>query len=215
MSALAYKKINANQRQASAFGEVVVPLSKSLPLATFAASTEIFAPGQAALNVYQVEFGAVRVYRLLADGRRQVIAFHLAGESFGLEAGGMHQLFAETIIPSGLRIVPLDGAGRQQIDIAALALQAMASAQNHIMLVSRLTAVERISAFLLDMANRQGGLDHFDLPMSRLDMADYLDLTIETVSRVLAKLRSAGLIRLRSIRRVEIMRPEDLYNISA
>lgn len=215
MSAVAYKKIMTNHQQAAAFGEVVVPLSKSLPLATFAASTEIFAPGQAALNIYQVEFGAVRVYRLLSDGRRQVIAFHLAGESFGLEAGATHQLFAETIIPTGLRIVPTDGASRHQIDVTALALQAMASAQNHIMLVSRLTAVERISAFLLDMANRQGGLNHFDLPMSRLDMADYLDLTIETVSRVLAKLRSAGLIRLRSIRRVEIMRPEDLHNISA
>jgi CRP/FNR family nitrogen fixation transcriptional regulator len=91
----------------------------------------------------------------------------------------------------------------------------MLRAQEHLAVIGRQTAVERIAGFLLDMANRQGNLDHFDLPMSRLDIADYLGLTIETVSRVFAKLRASNLIKLQSVRCVQIQDFKALASLCA
>lgn len=185
------------------------------PVAAFTAGSEIYAPGDKAGTFYHIEFGAVRVHRLLADGRRQVIAFHLAGETFGFEADGTHSFFAEAITQTGLRSISRSANDEATPDLLTLALRGMLRAQEHIMMIGRQTAVERIAGFLLDMAERQGGLEHFDLPMSRLDIADYLGLTIETVSRVFAKLRSAGLIKLRSIRCVEISKHDALSSLCA
>lgn len=189
--------------------------SRTCSVATFSAEEEIYAPGDKAGIYYQVEVGAVRVHRLLSDGRRQVIAFHLAGETFGFEADRTHKFFAEAINQTALRAMSPPANGAASPELLALALRGMLRAQEHIMMIGRQTAVERISGFFLDMADRQGGLDYFDLPMSRLDIADYLGLTIETVSRVFAKLRSSGLIKLRSIRCVEIRKPEALRGLCA
>ncbi|KGE00856.1 transcriptional regulator [Rhizobium sp. YS-1r] len=182
---------------------------------TFNAGAEIYAPGDKAGTFYQVEFGAVRVHRLLSDGRRQVIAFHLAGETFGFEADRTHSFFAEAITQTGLRAISRPANGEASPELLTLALRGMLRAHEHIMMIGRQTAVERISGFLVDMADRQGGIEYFDLPMSRLDIADYLGLTIETVSRVFAKLRSAGLIKLRSIRCVELKKLETLRSLCA
>jgi CRP/FNR family nitrogen fixation transcriptional regulator len=186
------------------FNPSVVGLQKASPVTTFAGGTEIYAPGELAGNLYEIEFGAVRVHRLLSDGRRQVIAFYLAGETFGFEAERTRSFFAEAIVPSGVRIARQSPDGQPSPDLLVLALRGMLRAQEHLTVIGRQTAVERIAGFLLDMANRQGSLNHFDLPMSRLDIADYLGLTIETVSRVFAKLRAAGLIKLQSVRCVQI-----------
>ncbi|WP_117192448.1 helix-turn-helix domain-containing protein [Rhizobium terrae] len=183
---------------------------RSHSVTTFNAGAEIYAPGDKAGTFFQIEFGAVRIHRLLSDGRRQVIAFHLAGETFGFEADRTHSFFAEAIIPTGLRALSRPANDQASPELLVLALRGMLRAQEHILMIGRQTAVERISGFLLDMAERQGGLEYFDLPMTRLDIADYLGLTIETVSRVFAKLRSAGLIKLRSIRCVEIKKLEAL-----
>ncbi|MBW6422782.1 helix-turn-helix domain-containing protein [Rhizobium sp. XQZ8] len=185
------------------------------PIITFNAGAEIYAPGDKATSYYHVEFGAVRIHRLLSDGRRQVIAFHLAGETFGFEADRTHSFFAEAITQAGLRTIARPANDEASPEMLSLALRGMMRAQEHIMMIGRQTAVERIAGFLLDMAERQGGLEHFDLPMTRLDIADYLGLTIETVSRVFAKLRASGLIKLRSIRCVEISKHEALGSLCA
>jgi CRP/FNR family nitrogen fixation transcriptional regulator len=179
---------------------------------TFAGGKEIYTPGQQSGTFYAVEFGAVRLHRLLSDGRRQVIAFYLAGESFGFEAERTHAFFAEAIVPTGLRSFSQTGSGEE---ILTLALRGMLRAQEHLTVIGRQTAVERIAGFLLDMANRQGNLDNFDLPMSRLDIADYLGLTIETVSRVFAKLRASNLIKLQSVRCVQIQDFKALSSLCA
>ncbi len=185
------------------------------PLSMFNAGSEIYVPGQKATTLYRIEFGAVRVYRLLSDGRRQVIAFYLAGEMFGLEVGETHSSFAEAMVSTGVKTYsPSENSGHQA-DLLRIALHGMMRAQEHILVIGRQTAVERLAAFLLDIAKRQGELKQFDLPMSRLDIADYLGLTIETVSRVLAKLRSSGLIRLPSIRSVEISDMNALHGFCA
>lgn len=181
----------------------------------FNAGSEIYVPGQKAATLYRIEFGAVRVHRLLSDGRRQVIAFYLAGEIFGIEAGDTHTCFAEAMVSTGTKTYSLTDGPDAQSELLRIALNGLVRAQDHILAIGRQTAVERLAAFLLDLAQRQGELKQFDLPMSRLDIADHLGLTIETVSRVLAKLRSSGLIKLISIRSVEISDMDALRGLCA
>lgn len=186
------------------------------PPAYFPAGAEIYAQGERAGNLYRVEFGAVRVYRLLADGRRQISAFHLAGETFGFEADTTHHFFAEAICATGIRVTPPSSARDEMAhELLTMALQGLVRAQEHLLVLGRQNAEERIAAFLADMADRQGGLPLVELPMSRTDIADYLGLTIETVSRVFSRLRQKGVIRLPGLRSVEILKPQALQQMVA
>ncbi|TPK72428.1 cyclic nucleotide-binding domain-containing protein [Mesorhizobium sp. B2-4-15] len=184
------------------------------PVSFHTAGSEIYAQGEKAGAFYQIEFGAVRIYRLLADGRRQISAFHLAGETFGFEADTTHHFFAEAINATGVRAIRLAADADVSRQLLPLALKGLTRAQEHLLVLGRQTAVERVAAFLLDMAERQGGLQPVELPMSRMDIGDYLGLTIETVSRVFTKLKDKGMIRLHGLRNVEIVRYEALRNIS-
>ena len=184
------------------------------PIAFHPDDTEIYGQGEQAGTIYRIEYGAVRIYRLLADGRRQVVAFHIAGETFGFEAGSFRSFFAETIAPTGLSIVELGEDGRYSTELMALALKEMVRAQEHLLVVGRQSAVEKLAVFLVDLDDRQGGGGSIDLPMTRTDIGDYLGMTIETVSRNLAKLRQAGVLRLKNTRCVEILNREKLRQLS-
>ena len=203
--------IFASRAAGSSGLEALAPVQ---PLSCFAAGAEIYAQGEAARSLYQVEFGAVRLYRLLADGRRQIMAFYLSGEVFGFEADGAHHFFAESIGSSGIRVLRLSNDGDLPRKILPLALRSIVRAQEHLLVLGRQNAAERVAAFLIDMAERQGGLERFDLPMSRMDIADYLGLTIETVSRVFTRLKQKGTIRLPGLRSVEIVRWQALRDMS-
>jgi CRP/FNR family transcriptional regulator, nitrogen fixation regulation protein len=186
------------------------------PQATFyAEGSELYAQGDRAHGIYQVAFGAVRVFRILADGRRQISAFHLAGEIFGFEASATHRFFAEAICASGVRVFRMAAGADASRELLPLALSGLMKAQDHQLVLSRQSAGERVAAFLLDLAERQGGLESFELPMSRLDIADYLGLTIETVSRTLTRFKAKGIISLPSLRRVEIRRWGPLQQLAA
>jgi CRP/FNR family nitrogen fixation transcriptional regulator len=196
------------------------PSSRSLggfqPVVLFPAGTEIYAQGEKSDSLYKVEFGAIRIYRLLADGRRQISAFHLAGEIFGFEADRTHHFFAEAMCATGVRARRT--AFRQNefaSELLPVALQDLVRAQEHLLVLGRQNAVERVAAFLVDMSERQGGLRTIELPMSRTDIADYLGLTIETVSRVFSKLRQKGVLRLPSLRGVEIMKWQALQDMAS
>jgi CRP/FNR family nitrogen fixation transcriptional regulator len=180
----------------------------------FAAGTEIYAQGGKSGNLYKIEFGAVRIYRLLADGRRQISAFHLAGEIFGFEADTTHHFFAEAICATRIRVLRLFSQSNLAGEILPVALQSLVRAQEHLLVLGRQNAVERVAAFLVDMSERQGGLRQIELPMSRADIGDYLGLTIETVSRVFSKFRQKGVIRLRSLRCVEIVKWQVLQDMA-
>ncbi len=174
------------------------------------ANAEIYGQGEKATALYQVQFGAVRIYRLLADGRRQISAFHVGGEVFGFEADGMHHFFAEAICASRVTVYRLPVDADVSREILPVALNALVRAQEHLLVIGRQNAGERVAAFLLDMMDRQGGLRQIELSMSRTDIGDYLGLTIETVSRVFSKFRQSGQIRLHGARIVEIARPDSL-----
>jgi len=190
------------------------PATLSQAVTCFPAGAEIYVQGEKATALYQVEFGAVRVYRLLSDGRRQISAFHLAGEVFGFEADGTHHFFAEAIGATGVRVLRLAANADLSHKLLPLALQGLVRAQEHLLVLGRQHAVERVAAFLVDMADRQGGLDHFELPMSRIDIADYLGLTIETVSRVFTKLKERGIVRLPGLRSVVVVKKPALRDLS-
>jgi CRP/FNR family nitrogen fixation transcriptional regulator len=165
---------------------------------------ELFAEGDEAEFFYQVVSGAIRSYKLLSDGRRQIDAFHLRGDIFGLEAGREHRFSAEavgdvTVIAyrrSRLgALIQDDPTFRDKIMTATL--RSLQRAQDHMLLLGRKTAQEKLATFLLDMAERiSTDEEHFELPMQRSDIADHLGLTIETVSRTLTQFARSGLIRL-------------------
>ncbi|RUV74809.1 MAG: cyclic nucleotide-binding domain-containing protein [Mesorhizobium sp.] len=194
--------------------EPLFPAVMGQPIPFYPSGAEIYAEGEEAGNLFQVQFGCVRVYRLMADGRRQISAFYLSGEVFGFEAEPMHQFFAEAIGGTGVRKIRLTSEIAASPKFLPLALLTMSRAQQHLLVLGRQNAAERVAAFLLDIAERQGGLDHVDLPMSRGDIADYLGLTIETVSRIFTKFRQMGFIGLEGSREVELMNRQALRDMS-
>lgn len=171
---------------------------------------EIYAEGDAADRVFRVLSGAVRTVQLLEDGRRQVNAFYLAGEMFGLEAGETYRFSAEAIVPSTLLVVRRDRLARQLAARPALAgalwrmtARELERARAHLTLLGRKTAVERVASFLMSMAERSAG-ETIELPMGRQDIADFLGLTIETVSRTISLLEERRAIELASARCIRI-----------
>jgi CRP/FNR family transcriptional regulator, nitrogen fixation regulation protein len=162
---------------------------------------EIFGEAEPAEYVYQVVDGAVRSYKLLSDGRRQINAFHLAGDIFGLETDGVHRFTAEAIVETTVRLVKrvsLAHVAEQDTTVARDLLNMTASnlrhAEDHMLLLGRKTSLERVAAFLLEMDSRLTAAGVMALPMCRRDIADYLGLTLETVSRALSVLQDKGVL---------------------
>lgn len=178
---------------------------RSVPL-LLDAGEEIYSPGQRSDRLYRVKSGAVRIYRLLANGRRQISAFHFPGEIFGFDTDSTHHFFADAILDTELEIFLLTNNAGFDKAMMESALRCLVRSQEHLLVVGRQVAMERVAAFLIDMIKRQGRPDRVDLPMSRADIADYLGLTIETVSRIFTKLRMQGLIGLDEIRKVRILK---------
>ncbi len=171
----------------------------------YSADAVIYAQGETAGPMYLVEFGMVRICQMTADGRRLVSAFHTAGEVFGFAADGVHASYAESVDGAGIRVLRACRGDQSSGSMLTLALKSLASAQNHLMLLGRRSANERMAALLLDLAARQGDERSVYLPMQRYDIADYLGMTFETVSRVLRALKDQGIIRLRSTSEVELL----------
>jgi CRP/FNR family nitrogen fixation transcriptional regulator len=174
----------------------------------FEADGEIFAEGEPAEFIHKVISGAVRTTHLLGDGHRQIGGFHLPGEVFGLEYGKAHRFSAEAIVPCEVafvsrraleRIAERDGDAARQL--WALTSRELANLQDHVLILSRKHAAERVGAFLLKLS-RQAASATVDLPMSRGDIGDHLGLTLETVSRTLGQFARDNVIALPSARRV-------------
>jgi CRP/FNR family nitrogen fixation transcriptional regulator len=173
----------------------------------FAQDSEIYAECSEVRSFYKVVSGVVRTCKFLSDGRRQIGGFHRAGEIFGLELGAFHSLSAEAV--SDCTVVAYRWRGLHQMtaqggqlapQIFSFAMQCLQRAQDHALLLGRRSAAQRVAAFLLEAAGREGAEHTVHLAMTRQDIADYLGLTIETVSRTLSQFERDGLIGLRSTR---------------
>jgi CRP/FNR family transcriptional regulator, nitrogen fixation regulation protein len=181
---------------------------------TIAKDGEIFAEGDRPAFIYKVASGAVRTFKLLSDGRRQIDAFHLPGDIFGIETGEEHRFTAEALADAtiilyrryNLGVLPLDGGDFSRQIMTAM-MRSLEHAQNHMLLLERKNALEKVATFLLVMAKRISNDDQVDLPMSRLDIADHLGLTI--VSRSLTQLERRGIIDLPAHRSI-VLRDRDV-----
>jgi CRP/FNR family transcriptional regulator, nitrogen fixation regulation protein len=208
----------ASARHATARATAAVPAVVSRPLSgsidmmgasmSFARNAEIYGESEPADYLYKVISGTVRTYKVLSDGRRQIGAFYLPGDMFGLEMGEEHTFSAEAISDAKVLVIKRSAVvalaardneiARQLWAVTGRELQRV---QDHIMLLVK-TARERVVSFLLEMASRMPASNAVELPMSRQDIADYLGLTIETVSRTLTGLENAAAIELPSSRRI-------------
>ena len=183
---------------------------------------EIYGEDEPAEYVYQIIRGAVRTYRLLSDGRRQIGTFHLPGDVFGLETGESHRLAAEAIIDTTVRLVKrssLEQAAGVDVQIArklwSMTAGELRHAEDHMLLLGRKNAMERVANFLLEMDRRLAVAGMMALPMSRRDIGDYLGLTLETVSRALSQLHGEGVLGYSGDRQIVLRNRQRLRNMDA
>ena len=186
----------------------------------------VFHEGDPAKRVFMLTVGALKIYTLLGDGRRQVTGFMFPGDFLGVSVDDEYAFTVEALRPSELwwfsreafdRFV--EGNPSVERELYRLAAHELAAAQQQMVLLGRKTAAERVASFFLNLLRREERASghsgrYFDLPMSRIDIADYLGLTKETVSRMLAELRSRRLIRLETQNRVEVLDRDGLEAVA-
>jgi CRP/FNR family transcriptional regulator, nitrogen fixation regulation protein len=206
----------ASARPATARGTLPTVVSRGLggPIEmmgasmSFARNGEIYGESEPADYLYKIISGTVRTYKVLNDGRRQIGAFYFPGDIFGLESGEEHAFSAEAITDCKVLVIKRSAVvalAARDHEVAhqlwSLTGRELNRVQDHVLLLIK-TAQERVVSFLLEMAARMPVGKAVELPMSRQDIADYLGLTIETVSRTLSRLEDTAAIELPSSRRI-------------
>jgi CRP/FNR family nitrogen fixation transcriptional regulator len=187
---------------------------------TFGRESEIYAQDDQVERMFRVVAGVVRTSRVTADGRRQVGDFYYPGDIFGLEPGPDHRFGAEALTDCEVQVVRVASvrafAGDAEVDRAILEATRceMERLQEHVLLLGRKGARERVAGFLMGLAQR-APKSQVDLPMGRQDMADYLGLTIETVSRMLTQLQGEDIVEFPSTRRFQVRSWEALEDLAA
>jgi CRP/FNR family nitrogen fixation transcriptional regulator len=189
---------------------------------TYRKEEEIYGEDEPSEYVYQVVRGAVRSYKLLSDGRRQIGAFHLPGDVFGLDPGATHRLTAEAITDTTVRLVKrrsLEAVAASNVRVAhglwTMTAGDLRHAEDHMLLLGRKTALERVATFLLEMDRRLAKAGMMALPMCRRDIGDYLGLTLETVSRALSELNGKGILAFSGARQIVLRNRQRLADMDA
>ena len=175
---------------------------------SYARNAEIYGENEPTEYLYKVVSGTVRTSKILNDGRRQIGEFYMPGDLFGHEVGSEHSFSAEAITQVKVIVIKrsaVEALAARDSDVArqlwAMTGRELQRTQEHILLLIK-TAQERVAGFLLEMAARIKSTTEVELPMSRRDIAEYLGLTIETVSRTLTILENSSAIALPSSRRI-------------
>lgn len=203
----------------SVASEDLVRLGSLAEVVTLTAGAVLTREGDAAPYVFNITSGSLRVYKLLPDGRRQITGFLFAGDFLGLAIGELYVFSAEAMEPTTVcrfRKGPFRALVESSPPLEHMLLHRtsheLAAAQNQMLLLGRKTAIERMASFLLDLPGhdpaRPTAPGHVRLPMKRGEIADYLGLTIETVSRVLTRMRTKGIISLPSQNDLIVERPD-------
>lgn len=194
------------------------------PLGRVEAKEFLFAEGDTSTHLYRIETGALTLHKILADGRRQVIGFAYPGDFIGLGDQGEHLMNAQAIKPTRLRCLPLSRLHQSVAQDPTLGFRLyealgreLATARELRLTTGQRSATERVIGFLLAFSrrNERKGEDpsRFDLPMTRSDIGDFLDLTIETVSRTFSKLKMHGLIELPQSNKVRLVDIHELAKL--
>ena len=193
-----------------------------------ASGDTIFFEGDIATYVYNLTSGVLRLSKLLPDGRRQIAGFLFPGDFLGITMEDEHAFTAEAIIPSKLCQFSrarfdafVDTHPRLERRLYAIAAHELAAARQQVVLLGRKTAAERVASFLLMLDARRissGSGEELEgditLPMSRSDIADYLGLRIETVSREFSALKASRLIRLTTTQTIRFVDRERLEQLA-
>ena len=204
---------------------VLCSLFARLPVESFSAGQILFMEGDEATSLFEIVEGTLRIYRILGDGRRVITGFLHAGDILGLSFQSHHICTAEAITPVAIRRLSRKAFEADlaiSADIRPLVFQhmsdEMAQAQDQMVLLSTKNAEERLCTFLLKQlhrAMRSGALQPvIHLPMTRLDIADHLGLTIETVSRTMTKLCSKGVTVVSGRHSVKIVKRAMLAHLA-
>jgi CRP/FNR family transcriptional regulator, nitrogen fixation regulation protein len=186
----------------------------------FAQDREIFCEGNGAEYYYKIVSGVVRTCKFLVDGRRQIDAFYTAGDIFGFEPETTHRFSAEAVTDCTMvayrkgRPDAISGDGPLSQELLRFAMGGMARAQAHSLLLGRRSALEKVAGFLMDWAEKSSDHQIVNLAMTRQDIADYLGLTIETVSRTLTQLERDRVIDLPSARLIRLRSPDTLEELA-
>lgn len=174
---------------------------------TLASQDGLFLEGDVADFIYEVTEGIIASHNYMPDGRRQVTSFYHPGDIIGLSHNGLHNTNCSAAGPAKVRSIPrrmlmreIQTRPEMATKLLSLASSQLADMESHFMLLGRKSALEKVASFILALARRHADEDalsaSFTLQMTRTDIADYLGLTIETVSRALTKLRVAGVIEM-------------------
>ncbi len=212
---------------------VCAPLDPDAQGRFFALSTTIrleprrtlFQEGDQAEFVFNITEGALCISKALADGRRQITGFLLPGDFVGLQHGAAYAYSAEALTPVRMCRFPVErfrqfmtGHPSMEHRLLTMASNELAAAQEQMLLLGRKTALERVASFLVSLSDRHAGRGRpatpLRLPMTRGEIADYLGLTIETVSRAFTRLRKEGLIVLESVELVQLPDIDGLRELS-
>jgi CRP/FNR family nitrogen fixation transcriptional regulator len=186
---------------------------------TFKPNEEVFGEGEIADHIFKMVSGTVRSYKSLKDGRRKIDAFRLRGDIFGLEAGGRRECSAEAIDEVCVVISRRTAAAGAAVDCEAgqelwsATARELRRVQQHALLLV-MNAQQRVASFLIEMARRFGDPEMVELPMSRQDIADYLGLTIETISRTITQFEASGLVGLPTSRQIVLRDPGALQRMT-
>jgi CRP/FNR family transcriptional regulator len=191
----------------------------------FAEGELVYAAEDLATIAGTVLRGTIKAYKLLADGRQQIIGFLQPGDFIGSTTQESYRCFAEAITPVELCVFPLSSLNRVihelpnlEHQLLKMAAEDLDLAQEWMLLLGRKTAQERLATFLLLVSDKamsrglKGGV--VDLPMNRAEIADYLGLTIETVSRQVGKLKGLGYIQPIGNHQIQILNPAQLRQIA-
>lgn len=186
----------------------------------------LFHEGDPATRVFTLTRGTLKLYKLLADGRRQVTGFLHPGDFLGISVDDEHAFSAEALEESQLCWFPrgrfddfVEEQPTMERELYRMAAHELAAAQQQFVLLGRKTASERLASFLLLLDERAElsngvGAAMVRLPMSRSDIADYLGLTKETVSRVMSALKRDRIIRLESLDLIQILDRDRLEHLA-
>jgi CRP-like cAMP-binding protein len=196
------------------------------PICTLRAKEMLFAEGADKSHVYKIETGAIVIYKVLSDGNRQVVDLALPGDIVGLEAGYSRAHDAQAMTPARLRALTLsilNKRAREDANLAAdlydMVARSLSRAHDHFLTIGWLSATARLATFLLAFSRRreEKGFDavNLNLPIRRSDIADFLCMSVETVSRSLTELKSTGLIALEGWRRVTLLNRAALAKVAA
>ena len=193
-------------------------------VAPFEAGQEVVGEGDPTENFYLVMRGLFRAVKFTRDGRRQVFAFYMPGDLCGLEPDAVHKLTIEAVDSAAMAILPrpacrrrMNGDPKLNAALFEGATRALTLSVDHMMMIGRSSAEERLAWFLTMLLERSAHCSPLalDLAMQRQDIADYLGLTIETVSRTFTLFRDRRFVKLPRKRRVEILRPDALARLAS